>query len=187
MNRLLLLVETIVLFALGVAGNKVAEHLSVSPTVVVGASAALLVGAVLLAWRSTPSTAAPLVTSQPALTFLSAGLVTGLIAGAFVAALVEPKLTPLRFPLIRDWETQAYAFDIVGAFGGILLCLVVALGWSSPRALAASIGYALALSTAILVVQPKITGAFGTYTGHLATALLAWCVIAPLSKYLRKP
>lgn len=187
MERLVLFVEALLLFALGIAGNKIAETFSISPAALVIVTSALVSGTVLLSWRKisiAKSDAGAHEVRNPALVSLTAGVIAGLVCGTTVAYFVDPKRTPLRVQLLANWETQALGFDIAGAFAGFLLCLVVSLGWGQRRALSFSIGYALAMSTSFLVVHPSTTGVFGTFGGHLVTIILAWCIITPLSKYL---
>ncbi len=181
--------QTVIVFCVGVLGNKLAELLHISPMAVLSLSVILLtIHSVVSARAATGHVAGVEATSpglgerdltttigdesrrRPTPAFLrtvggmfSVGLACGIIVDAVLVRVPEFNGYSMNF-----LGVGSHIYETVGIVIGMLAMFVTAGERSGTLALGLGIGYAMGCSTALVTLLPEHNDAIRTYGGQLA-------------------
>ncbi len=170
--------ETILLFLMGVLGNKISENLTIRlNTLIVLTGSGLGILALISYFVANPlhiqaSTASPLKRLLPKtmVGIFPFGVFFGVVFGAFVSPYNLDSSLDILGWLASIFGYSSFALstsELAGILGGCIACILFALIVDGYLAGSLLIGYWIAFSTVTVMKQPSNTfGAFITYAGQ---------------------
>jgi len=168
------ILEVIVLFVVGILGNKIAEILKIPVNSLFVLTAVLLVVLTVIAYVRSGSRAriqAPNIKKHVPKTMMGIfpiGILTGFVVGAIVISLRLESLD-----VIIPWVSIIFGYEFIGVLIGTVFCVAFALLIDSYLSASFLFGYSLAFPTAILFIAPTDSNlAWMTYLGHMAYGTL---------------
>jgi hypothetical protein len=202
----LVVLQTLLVFAVGVLGNKLADHLQIPPMLVLLLSVLLLgfLSALSLPPRTLRESDKPI--GEPILHSASASaeqtrarvtpfprtllgaFPTGLLSGLLLAAALGATGV-LRQVQWAPFGPTIYGEELASIIIGIVICLYIAVELDKFLAFAFGLGHAVGTATTLTLLWPDENNVALTYSGVLITfvayGLLLILVAEPLGRGLR--
>jgi hypothetical protein len=155
------LLETLVTFIAAIGGNKIAEYINVSPTIVgVMTIICLLILSIISYIKTHDFSATPIKELKIGITFgkfipktIIAIFPFGLIFGFGAATLFSTTLTSVYYRILFS-NLFIYGYDFWGIVLGVVFCILFAILLDSPLAGGISAGYGIAFGTGLSLFKP---------------------------------
>jgi hypothetical protein len=197
-------VDVVLMFAMGILGNKISEILQIPTSLLLVLTAICLFVLATISYFSSKANT-PKVSSERMSGFslkqMTPKTMIGIFPfGAFIGMLVG-LILPASFNEATDlvycmprwidfifgqWSLCLTAYEFLGVLLGILLCIVFAIAVDAYLAGAMGVGYGIALSTSVIFRQPSFNNVFLTYVGEVVFWLLVAGILIFISSPLKK-
>ena len=191
--------EMLLLFVSSMMGNKIADSLNISSTLIIITTAICLVTLSVISYLKTHDSAAiqvkPLRFGVNITRFLPRTMV-GMFPFGVIIGLLAGSTLPFSISGFAGIWTQIgtsylgmYAYEFWGIAIAIIICLIFAILIDGPLAGAFIFGYGLSFATAILIIRPSENDYLMTYlaygAGFIILALL-FTITEPILAFIRK-
>jgi hypothetical protein len=173
-------IETCLVFVLGILGNKIADLINVSPAVLVAGTCVIIIlttFVILYRLRLSPESldgvrTGPIKRLMPRTmaTIFPLGMLVGLIGGGFLPLLIDPVL---------DVESQGAVLGIASMLGSLIIGLPVAILLDNRLACALVFGYGIGIlmaDSAISFDSNKLLGYLYSFFGSVMIAGIFWMI-----------
>ncbi len=179
-------VEMLLLFIVGILGNKIAEILNISPGILIlltiiglGSLAAISYSKSVNITANQPHPRFSHYLPKTMISMLPFGIILGLLAGLFVPSFFPP----------QQFQPFVNPYEVIGIFLGLIFIIIIAIAIDNRLAASIGLGYGIAFATVILVTRPRENEIFSTYGGFLLGFVIIAIILVvaePVFKWLQK-